>query len=52
MGLFGRKSKDAKLQKQYQAKMKEAMEAQRNGDIQKYAALYEEAQEILKQKED
>jgi molybdenum-dependent DNA-binding transcriptional regulator ModE len=36
-----------KLDKQYQAKLKEAMETQRNGNIQRYAELTQEAESIL-----
>lgn len=36
-----------KARRAYEAKMKEAMEAQRAGDIQRYAALNEEAQSLL-----
>jgi hypothetical protein len=46
MGLFA-KNKLKASQKAYEAKMKEAMEAQRKGDIQGYAALNEEAEELL-----
>ncbi|MCB1069709.1 MAG: Lacal_2735 family protein [Verrucomicrobia bacterium] len=47
MGWFGGDKKKA-AQKAYEAKMKEAMEAQRGGDIQAYAARNEEAQALLK----
>ena len=36
-----------KLEKQYKAKLTEAMNAQRSGDIQGYARLNSEAQVIL-----
>ena len=35
-----------KLDKQYQAKLKEAMESQRNGNIRRYAELTQEAELI------
>ena len=35
-----------KLDKQYQAKLKEAMETQRNGNIRRYAELSEQAESI------
>ena len=38
-----------KLQKAYQAKLQEAMQAQRNGDIRSYSTLSEEAQALLGQ---
>ena len=50
MGLF-RKNKLKTAQKAYEAKMKEAMETQRRGDIQGFASLNEEATEILKELE-
>ena len=36
-----------KLEKQYYAKLKEAMETQRNGDMRRYAELTEEANKML-----
>lgn len=36
-----------KLQKQYQAKLEEAMHSQRNGDIRRYSELTAEAEELL-----
>jgi len=36
-----------KAQKAYEAKMKQAMEAQRGGDIQGLAKLSEEAEQLL-----
>ena len=36
-----------KLDKQYRAKLQEAMQAQRNGDMRLYAQLTEEAEVIL-----
>lgn len=45
--MLGNKKK--KAQKAYEAKMKEAMKAQRSGDIQRYAELMTEAEELLKQ---
>jgi len=48
MGMFT-KMKARKLQKTYAAKLKEAMEAQRNGDIQGYAALSEQAEALREQ---
>ncbi len=50
MGLFS-KNKLKTAQKAYEAKMKEAMETQRRGDIQGFASLNEEATEILKELE-
>ena len=38
-----------KIRKAYEAKMKEAMEAQRGGSIQGYAKLYTEAEALLAQ---
>ncbi|MGE6791247.1 hypothetical protein SAMN05216206_0821 [Pseudomonas guineae] len=40
-----------KLRKQYSAKLEEAMQAQRNGDIRSYATLSEEAQALWAQLE-
>jgi hypothetical protein len=37
-----------KLNKTYEAKLEQAMHAQRNGDIKSYAMLTEEAEEINK----
>jgi hypothetical protein len=49
-GLF--KSDPAKkLRKQYDAKLEEAMNAQRNGNIRGYAQLSEEAEALWKQLE-
>ncbi len=36
----------AKLQKQYESKLKEAMESQRNGDMRLYAELSEQAESL------
>ena len=38
---------EKKLQKAYDAKLKEAMDAQRNGNIRRYATLVAESEEIL-----
>ncbi|MGB0453003.1 MAG: DUF6435 family protein [Bacteriovoracaceae bacterium] len=38
-----------KLQKSYESKMKEAMDAQRNGDIDRFSTLSQEADLILKE---
>lgn len=38
-----------KLQKEYQSKLGEAMQAQRNGDIRSYSMLSEEADKLYKQ---
>lgn len=38
-----------KLQKAYESKLGEAMQAQRNGDIRKYSMLSEEAEKLYKQ---
>ncbi|MDO9638191.1 MAG: DUF6435 family protein [Pseudotabrizicola sp.] len=40
-----------KLRKQYSAKLEEAMNAQRSGDIRSYASLTEEAEALWKQLE-
>ncbi|TIH09773.1 DUF6435 family protein [Pseudomonas leptonychotis] len=40
-----------KLRKQYSAKLEEAMQAQRSGDIRSYATLSEEAQALWVQLE-
>ncbi|MFZ3153031.1 DUF6435 family protein [Pseudomonas sp.] len=49
-GLF--KSDPAKkLRKQYSAKLEEALQAQRNGDIRSYSMLTEEAQALWAQLE-
>jgi len=40
-----------KLQKAYEAKLTEAMQAQRNGDIRRYSTLQEEAEAIYVQLE-
>lgn len=39
-------SPQKKLQQAYEAKLTEAMQAQRNGDIRGYSALQEEAEAI------
>lgn len=44
-----KKNTGEKLQKAYAKKMQEAMQAQRSGDIQKYAELNAEADAILAQ---
>lgn len=38
-----------KLQKEYESKLGEAMQAQRNGDIRSYSMLSEEADKLYKQ---
>lgn len=38
-----------KLQKEYQSKLGEAMQAQRNGDIRSYSMLSEEADKLYQQ---
>lgn len=43
---FFRRNPAKKLNKQYQAKMKAAMEALRSGDVRKNATLVAEADEI------
>lgn len=48
MGLFG-SSKKKKLQKKYEKVLKEAQDAQRSGDIQKFSAISEEANSILEE---
>lgn len=47
-GLF-KKDKTKRLNKAYDAKLEEALKAQRSGNIQAYAALTEEAEEIRKE---
>ncbi len=49
--LFG-SNPTKKLEKQYAAKMEEAMKIQRSGDLKKYAVLIEEAEAINKQLEE
>lgn len=41
-----RKDPSKKLVKDYEAKLSEAMQAQRNGDIKSYSMLSQEAEEI------
>jgi len=52
--MFGLFKKDpvAKLQKEYEAKMLEARDVQRSGDLRHYARVMEEAEEILKKIEE
>lgn len=38
-----------KLQKEYESKLGEAMQAQRNGDIRSYSMLSEEADKLYRQ---
>jgi hypothetical protein len=49
--MFGLFKKDPlkELQRQYAAKLEEARDTQRSGDIKGYARLMEESEEILKQ---
>ena len=49
--MFGLFKKDPlqKLQKKYEAKMLEARDVQRSGDLRKYAVVMEEAEVILKE---
>lgn len=49
-GLFKRDPAKT-LRKQYSAKLEEAMQAQRNGDIRSYSVLTEEAQALWAQLE-
>lgn len=49
-GLFKRDPAKT-LRKQYSAKLEEAMQAQRNGDIRSYSVLTEEAQVLWAQLE-
>lgn len=42
-------NKQKKLQKAYEAKLGEAMHAQRNGDIRGYSTLSEQADALLKE---
>lgn len=48
--MFGMFKKDPakKLEKEYKKKLEEAMQLQRNGDIQGYALKMEEAEKIAK----
>lgn len=43
------KNPSVKLQKQYESLMRDAMNAQRGGDIVKSSELHAQAEEILKQ---
>jgi hypothetical protein len=45
--LFKNKNEN-KLQKEFEKKLAEATEAQRNGNIERYAQLTAEAEELLK----
>lgn len=47
-GLF-KKDPKAKLNKEYEALLEKAMQAQRNGDIRTYSELSEKADAVLKQ---
>ncbi len=47
MTLFS-KNPEKKLRKEYETLMKQAMEAQRGGDIVKSAQLHEKAEAVLK----
>ncbi|MBX2846244.1 MAG: Lacal_2735 family protein [Saprospiraceae bacterium] len=47
--MFFKKDPIKKLEKQYLAKMKEARDIQRSGDVQKAALITAEAEEIAKQ---
>lgn len=46
---FFKKDPIKKLDKQYEAKLEQAMLAQRSGDIKSYAMITEEAEKINKQ---
>lgn len=46
-GLF-KKNEARKLEKEYEALMEKARDVQRTGDLRKYAAMIEQAEEILK----
>lgn len=46
---FFKQDPEKKNQKKYEAKLHEAMQAQRNGDIRGYSFLMEEAEAILKE---
>ncbi|QEW06820.1 DUF6435 family protein [Nitrincola iocasae] len=48
-GFLSGANKQKKLQKAYEAKLGEAMQAQRNGDIRSYSALSEQADTLLKE---
>lgn len=49
LGFLTGGSKQKKLQKAYVAKLGEAMQAQRNGDIRSYSTLSEQADKLLKE---
>ena len=49
MNLFSKKTPEKKLRSQYETLMKEAMNAQRGGDIVKSSELHEQAEALLKQ---
>lgn len=51
MNLFSKKSPEKKLRAQYETLMKEAMMAQRGGDIVKSSELHAQAEEVLKRLE-
>ena len=46
---FLKANPEKKLKKQYNAKLEQAMQAQRNGDIEKYSFLTREAEELYEQ---
>ncbi|WP_415888653.1 DUF6435 family protein [Neptuniibacter sp. SY11_33] len=46
---FLKSNPEKKLKKEYNAKLEQAMQAQRNGDIEKYSFLIREAEELYGQ---
>jgi len=47
-GLFKKKNPLEALESEYRSILEKAMHAQRNGDLKLYAALTEEAEEVMK----
>ncbi|MCC5845823.1 MAG: Lacal_2735 family protein [Verrucomicrobia bacterium] len=50
--MFSKKTPEKKLRTQYETLMKEAMTAQRGGDIVKSSELHAQAEAVLKQLDD
>lgn len=46
---LGKKDPTEKLKKQYEKLLAEALQRQRNGDIEGYSRLSQQAEEVLKQ---
>jgi len=46
---FLKSNPEKRLKKQYNAKLEQAMKAQRSGDIEKYSFLTREAEELYEQ---